>query len=84
MDLRQAQLTGGELTIRALAILGTVKVIVPDGIAVELTGMSIFGATTDRSHVEPHLVGAPVIRVKAWPIFGSVRILNQAPPGSLE
>lgn len=83
MDLRQAQLVDGELTVRALPIMGTVKIIVPAGIGVEVSGASLIGATTDRTHVESHLEHGPLIRVRAWPILGSVRITNSPPPGAV-
>jgi hypothetical protein len=81
VDLRHAQLTDGELTVWALPVFGTIKVIVPDGIGVDLTGVSIFGSTSDKTAAEATVAGAPVIKVRGWPIFGSVRVASQPPPG---
>jgi len=43
LDLRQAEVEGPEVVINAWAIMGGVDVIVPEGIAVELTGFGIMG-----------------------------------------
>jgi hypothetical protein len=74
VDLRHAQLTDGVLTVWALPVFGTVKVIVPDGIGVDLTGVSIFGATTDKTAPESDVAGGPIIKVRGVPIFGTVRV----------
>ena len=80
IDLRNARLEqGGEVTVRAVALLGSVKVFVPKGIGVELTGVTLFGAKTDRTAAGEEVPGAPVIKVKGLPIFGSVRVMT-APP----
>lgn len=78
LDLRQAQVSAEELTIRGLALFGSVKVIVPPHVGVELTGMSLFGAKTDHSGTRD-LLPAPVVRVRVLPVFGSVRVLTTEP-----
>lgn len=80
IDLRQARLEqGGDVTVRAFALFGTVKIFVPKGIGVELTGVSIFGAKTDRAAAGQEVPGGPIIRVKGLPIFGSVRVMTGPP-----
>lgn len=83
IDLRNARLRGeGEVTIRAFALLGTVKVIVPKGIDVQLTGLSLFGVKTDRADAGRPVPGAPVVKVKGLPFLGSVRVMSEPPLGS--
>ena len=80
IDLRHARLEqGGEVTVRAFALLGSVKVFVPKGLGVELTGVSILGAKTDRAGAGRPVAGAPVIRIKGLPILGSVRVMSRPP-----
>lgn len=81
IDLRHARFGHGgeEVTIRAFAFFGTVKVIVPKGIDVELTGISLFGAKTDWTDAGRAVPGAPVIKIKGLPIFGSVRVMSSTP-----
>ena len=80
IDLRNARLVQDrEVTIRAFALFGSVKVFVPKGIGVELTGVSLFGAKTDRATAGQEVSGGPIVRVKGLPIFGSVRVMT-APP----
>jgi DUF1707 SHOCT-like domain/Cell wall-active antibiotics response LiaF, C-terminal len=74
LDLRQAAVPTGEIEVKAVAPFGDIEVIVPDGISVELTGLSVFG----RKKVDVRrsvLVGsAPVVRVRAVTVFGSVLV----------
>jgi hypothetical protein len=73
LDLRQAAVPGGEVTIRAIAPFGDIEVIVPDGVAVELSGFSLFGSTKADVRRSAADAPAPVVRVRAFTIFGSVR-----------
>lgn len=79
LDLRGASLGEGELTARAVALFGTVKVIVPEGIGVELTGLILAGAKTDQAAPARGVPEAPVVRVKGFALFGSIRVLNRPP-----
>lgn len=81
VDLRQARLEGGEVTVRAFALLGTVKIVVPEGVGTDLTGLPVFGAKTDATEAGDEVEGAPVVRVKGFPLFGTVRVVNRLPAG---
>lgn len=76
LDLRGAQVPTGEVSISATAVMGDVKIIVPDGVSVELTGHAFLG---DRKVAvrEPH-PGArvPVVRVTAHAVMGDVKIVD--------
>lgn len=74
LDLRRAEVTSSEVEITAYAIMGDVKVIVPEGVEVELTGMAIMGDKKYRvADVRP-LPGAPLIRVRAYVVMGDVKV----------
>ncbi|RKS68917.1 cell wall-active antibiotic response 4TMS protein YvqF [Actinomadura pelletieri DSM 43383] len=76
LDLRGAQVPSGEVTVTATAVMGDVKIIVPDGVRVEVTGHNFLG---DRRIAvrEPH-PGArvPVVRVNATVVMGDVKIVD--------
>lgn len=76
LDLRGAQVPTGEVHISATAVMGDVKIIVPDGVSVELTGHNFLG---DRrvSVRGPH-PGArvPVVRVTATVVMGDIKIID--------
>ena len=73
LDLREALLQTRRITIYATVIAGHLDLIVPDGIAVEVTGTAILSrkkVPTGR----PAAPGLPVIEVRALVVGGSVRV----------
>jgi hypothetical protein len=72
LDLRQAAVPAGEVTIRAIAPFGDIEVIVPDGVSVELSGFSLFGRKKVDVRTSASGTPSPVVRVRAFTIFGSV------------
>jgi hypothetical protein len=79
IDLRHARLQDGEVTIKAFVFLGSVKVLVPEGIGLELSGLSVLGATTDQTRTDDVIPNGPVVRVRSRGLLGSVRLLHSAP-----
>jgi class 3 adenylate cyclase len=74
VDLRQALIDERVVEVTAWAIMGSVEVVVPDGIPVDLDGMVLMGGSSDntrRSEVPP-LPHAPLIRVHARGLWGGV------------
>jgi hypothetical protein len=59
IDLRHAEVEGPEVTITAIAIMGGIDVIVPEGIEVELTGHAFMGGRDCRIADVPRLPGSP-------------------------
>jgi class 3 adenylate cyclase len=74
VDLRQAVIEEGVVEVTAWAIMGSVQVVVPDGIQVDLDGMVVMGGSTDQTHRSktPPLPQAPLIRVHARGLWGGV------------
>lgn len=83
LDLRGAQVPTGEVRICATAVMGDVKIIVPDGVSVVLTGHNFLG---DRRVAvrDPH-PGArvPVVRVTATAVMGDIKIVDDEHNGPL-
>jgi hypothetical protein len=69
IDLRNAELSGPELTIRAFTIFGGGDVYVPAGLDVEVSGFAIFGGNDEFGLPQPR-PGAPLVRVVAFTLFG--------------
>jgi hypothetical protein len=76
LDLREADLTAvpGDVTITAVAPFGDIQVLVPDGVHVELGGLVVFGSKKVQVRSVPPTPTTPVVRVKAWSLFGSARV----------
>jgi hypothetical protein len=71
IDLTDAVLAEGELTIRIFSVWGGSKIIVPDGVRVEHTGRAVLGwDEVDRpaGGQEPP-PGAPVVRIRSVSIM---------------
>ena len=58
--------------------MGGVEIIVPEGIAVEMSGVAIMGGKDCRVKDVPPLPGTPVIRVNAFAFWGGVTVRTSA------
>ncbi len=74
LDLRNAEIDSPEITINAWSIMGSVRITVPEGVPVHLTGVNIMGEKKQRVSDAPLVPGAPLIKVRAVPIMGSVEV----------
>ncbi|MGH7610859.1 MAG: DUF1707 SHOCT-like domain-containing protein [Candidatus Dormibacteria bacterium] len=72
LDLRGAEVLARVSEIRAVAVMGSIHVIVPEGIDVELSGFAIMGTKTLKGDDSRPLPGAPLIRVTALAVMGEV------------
>ena len=73
IDLTDAEVDTGDVEIRAIAVLGGIEVLVPEGVAAELTGLTILGAKDFKvsAHERPDV---PVVRVRATSVLGGVTV----------
>jgi hypothetical protein len=77
LDLRNAEVTSAEVEIAAYALMGDVKVIVPPGMRVELTGVALMGDKEAKLKKSRPLPGAPLIRVRAYALMGDVTVRSK-------
>jgi hypothetical protein len=71
IDLRAARTDGRVVTITALLLLGNADFYVPEGVDVELGGLTVFGHRREHGRdVEP-APGAPLVRIRVWSLFGT-------------
>jgi hypothetical protein len=78
LDLRGALIEGDEVSVRAVAVFGSVEVIVPEGVEVDLGGLALFGSKETRGDPGMLRPGAPLVRVNAFVLFGSTEVRVKA------
>ena len=78
LDLRQAEVRGHEVDIVVHCVMGDVKIIVPDGVDVDLSGVTIMGDKKVRVVEAPSGQSAPVVRVRAYVLMGDVKIIGDS------
>ncbi len=72
LDLRQAEIVGSPVALHVQTVVGSVKVWIPYGVAVEVNGGSVLGSrSVDEDSPGPN---APVLRLRIDTVVGSVRV----------
>jgi hypothetical protein len=79
IDLRDAEIEGGELTVNVFTLMGGANIYVPDSIEVEVGGFSLMGGNTEVGSQRSPRPGAPLVRVRAYNVMGGV-IIFRVPP----
>ena len=79
LDLREAQIDATEVEITGRCVFGTVKVIVPEGVEVDLLGSEVFSAKSLDLAPVPRLAGTPLVRVRINTYFGEIKVRSQGP-----
>ncbi len=74
IDLREAEIEGGELTLNLVAIMGGATIYVPDTVELDVGGFSLLGGNTEFGADRPPRPGAPVIRLRTWNLLGGATI----------
>jgi class 3 adenylate cyclase len=77
LDFRRAEIDHDEVTVTAVALMGSTEILVPEGIDVELTGVPIMGAKRLRLPDVPTLPGSPRIVIRAFPVMGDVTVRSR-------
>jgi Domain of unknown function (DUF1707)/Cell wall-active antibiotics response 4TMS YvqF len=79
IDLREAKATSKGITINAYALLNDVDVIVPEGVAVELSGVAVVGE--NRNTVRPVPAGTSkfVVKIHGHALLGDVQVFHTNP-----
>jgi hypothetical protein len=79
IDLREAEIEGGELTLNLVAIMGGATIYIPDSVELEVGGFSLMGGNTEIGAERPARPGAPVIRLRTWNLMGGATIFRVPP-----
>ena len=83
IDLREAHLTAGEVTIRAFALMGGISILVPTDAEVHVTGIGIMGGFDDRAS-GPGVAGAVRIVVTGLAFWGGVEVRRRPSDAELQ
>lgn len=73
VDLRDAVIDGNEVIITAIPIMGGIDIVVPEGVAIDLSGFVLMGGKDASVKGRPR-PGAPTVRVRAWGTMGGVNV----------
>jgi DUF1707 SHOCT-like domain/Cell wall-active antibiotics response LiaF, C-terminal len=79
IDLREAEIEGGELTLNLVAIMGGANIYIPDSIEVEVGGFSLMGGNTEIGSQRSPRPGAPLIRIRTYNLMGGATIFRVPP-----
>lgn len=79
LDLSQVQVDADDPHITAIALLGSVTIIVPEGVQVEVNGIPLLGSVDCRVHDAPPNAQTPFLRLQVTGIacMGSVTVKSK-------
>ncbi|MEY9878019.1 hypothetical protein ABH931_007543 [Streptacidiphilus sp. MAP12-33] len=80
VDLREAEFAGPETTIHVSAWVGTVHVVVPEDVEVQLAGSGVLGNFT-RDRPGTDLAPLHRLTVAGVAVLGNVLVVHALPPG---
>lgn len=72
LDLREAEIEGPVIEIEAIAIMGSVEVIVPPGVHVDMDGFALMGSVESHIQPAPARPGMPIVRIRGFALMGAV------------
>jgi hypothetical protein len=79
IDLREAEIEGGELTLNLWALMGGATLYIPDSVELDVGGFSLLGGNTEIGSERLPRPGAPVIRLRTWNLMGGATIYRVPP-----
>ncbi len=79
IDLREAEMEGGELTVNLYSLMGGSNVYLPDSVEVELGGFNLMGGNEIRGNQRSPRPGAPVVRIRGFAFMGGATIYRLPP-----
>jgi hypothetical protein len=79
IDLREAEIAGGELTLNLIAFMGGAEVYIPDSVELDVGGFSFMGGHEEIGSDRPPRPGAPLIRIRIYNVMGGASIYRLPP-----
>jgi hypothetical protein len=79
IDLREAEIEGGELTLNLIAVMGGADVYVPDSVELDVGGFSLMGGHEEVGRELRPRPGAPVVRIRVYNLMGGATIYRLPP-----
>lgn len=79
IDLREAEIEGGELTLKVVSVMGGSNIYVPESVEVDVGGVSIMGGNQEHGRMTRPRRGAPIIRIRAFNLMGGINVFHLPP-----
>ena len=79
LDFRQAAIATETVSVRLLALMGGVDIVVPPGVRVEWGGIALMGGVAMPEPTKPPAPDAPVIRLSGLVCMGGVDVVERHP-----
>ena len=76
LDLRNAELIGGELTVQLQALMADVKIYVPSGVRVLMEETAVLSSSKDARASDASRVNGPLVRVQGFCLMSSVEVTD--------
>jgi hypothetical protein len=76
IDLRDAEIEGGELTLNVYSVMGGSNIYVPESVEVDLGGFSFMGGNQEHGRMVRPRRGAPLIRIRAFNFMGGINVYH--------
>ena len=75
LDLRQAEIAASVVDMHVYTTLGSVKIWIPHGVSVEISGATVLGSRTIAE--DAPLPRAPLVRLRIDTVVGSVKVYRR-------
>ena len=79
IDLRDAEIDGGQVTLNIVSIMGGHNIYVPDTVEVEVNGFSLMGGDSEYGARREPLPGAPLVQIRSYNFMGGSNIYRLPP-----
>ena len=79
IDLRDAEIEGGELTLNVFALMGGANIYVPDSVDLDVGGFSLMGGHDEVGRELSPRPGAPLIRIRVYNLMSGATIYRLPP-----
>jgi Domain of unknown function (DUF1707)/Cell wall-active antibiotics response 4TMS YvqF len=79
IDLRDAEIEGGELTLNLFALMGGANIYLPDSVEVEVGGFALMGGHEEIGSQRSPRPGAPLVRIRMYNIMGGATVYRLPP-----
>jgi hypothetical protein len=79
IDLRDAEIEGGELTLNLFALMGGANIYVPDSVDLDVGGFSLMGGHEEVGREITPRPGAPLIRIRVYNLMSGATIYRLPP-----
>lgn len=73
LDFTEVDLPGGVTEIDFFCLMGSLDIIVPEGVRVELSGLPVMGSVDNRTRI-PEIKDAPVLKIRGVALMSSVDV----------